>query len=60
MKITKKDRIAIVLTVICLLFGVIGLLTDVALGVMWLSFAIAYWGYRFIRNDISFFKVDGD
>ena len=53
---TKKDRIAVVLSLIyalLLIALVLGGLKPVAGFVF--SFPIyIYWGYRFIRNDISF------
>ena len=57
----KKDRIAVVVSVVYSLFpltilshgdgeGFIGTFTPV----------VIYWGYRFIKGDISFLKVNND
>ena len=53
----KKDRIAIVITVIYSLFPIL-LLLDGSMEefVIFLLPIFLYWGYRFIKGDISFLK----
>lgn len=56
---SKKDRIVIVITAVYLLFlAACGLKPDeffiLAIPVL------AYWGYRFINNDISFIRSRDD
>lgn len=53
----KKDRIAIVITVIYSLFPLL-LLLDGSMEefVTFLLPIFLYWGYRFIKGDISFLK----
>lgn len=53
----KKDRIAIVITVIYSLFPLV-LLLDGSMEefVTFLLPIFLYWGYRFIKGDISFLK----
>jgi len=56
----KKDRIAIIVTGIPLLFALPMLLQGHEEG-FWITLPILiYWGYRFIQNDISFLKINGD
>ena len=56
---SKKDRIAIVVSVVLGLLGTLllngGGIVGVPLGVLILI--PAYWAYRFIKNDISFIKI---
>lgn len=49
----KKDRIAVVFSVPVLILCSLGAMTD---GILFTPawFVIAYWGYRFIKGDISF------
>jgi uncharacterized membrane protein len=56
----KKDRIAVVVTVLALFFGVIftnvngaGTIPPISA----LLTTLLYWAYRFIKNDISFLKI---
>mgnify|MGYP004032573543 CR=1 FL=1 len=56
-KMTKKDRIAVALTVPLIILSVFSLIdghTDEAL--IFLAAPVVYWGYRFIKGDISFMK----
>jgi len=54
---TKKDRIAIVLTVPIILVALIALISSSAEEAgIFLAPVVVYWGYRFIKNDISFMK----
>lgn len=57
----KKDRIAVVVSFVYLLFPVF-LLFDGELGafIIFLLPVILYWGYRFIKGDISFIKMQRD
>jgi len=58
----KKDRIAIVVSVPYLIFAGFGFLEEASFGFVLLSPLFLYWGYRFIKGDISFlgskFKED--
>lgn len=64
----KKDRIAIVTSVIYTLFCILaGASTNPeksgAMLFIFISFMLplfVYWGYRFIKNDISFLKMKDD
>lgn len=61
---SRKDRVAIVVSVLYLLFP-LGILADWSRGapvaaIVFSSPLIAYWGYRFIKGDISFFKNNWD
>jgi cation transport ATPase len=63
-KMTKKDRIAVALTVPLIILSVFSLFaamitsnhTDLAMVLIFLVPAVVYWGYRFIKGDISFMK----
>lgn len=56
----KKDRIAIVVSILYFLFplGVLfeGSRDAPVAALVFMSPLVAYWGYRFIKNDISFLK----
>jgi len=53
----KKDRIAIVATALYALLPFFFLLIgEIGLFVIWLAPILLYWGYRFIKDDISFLK----
>lgn len=57
MMITKKDRIALVFSAITLVLSFALLFSvDAAVGVLGICGLIGYWGYRYIKNDISFIK----
>lgn len=62
---SRKDRIAIVLSISYLLIP-LGILADGSGGapvvaIVFSSPLIAYWGYRFVNGNISFFKInEGD
>jgi hypothetical protein len=57
---TKKDRIAIVLSIPFLIASILRLISggyDTSLEVaLFLAPVFVYWGYRFIKGDISFMK----
>ena len=57
---TKKDRIAIVLTIPFLILSLLILIDQSSSMVQEFAISIApvivYWGYRFIKDDISFMK----
>jgi hypothetical protein len=54
---SKKDRIAIVVSILYLLFPLLVLMnSNGPMAVVILSPLLVYWGYRFIKNDISFLK----
>ena len=58
MTISKKDRIALSLSFIVLLFSLFLLFgNDEEIAALMFIGVTAYWGYRFIKNDISFIKV---
>lgn len=59
---TKKDRIALVLSVLALFPGitildVVGFKFSMSFTII-LALLMAYWGYRFVQGDISFINVD--
>lgn len=57
---TKKDRIAIVVSIFATIFGFISINTNTTqfiLGWAILICILIYWSYRFIKNDISFIKM---
>ena len=64
----KKDRIAVVVSVVYFLFSLAfasknaNPIPSVFLGFIIIAEIplIIYWGYRFIQNDISFLKVKDD
>jgi Sec-independent protein secretion pathway component TatC len=51
----KKDRVAIVLSIPYIVFVAAVMLTDPG-GLIIAIPLFAYWGYRFIKGDISFLK----
>ena len=57
---TRKDRIAIVLTIPFLILSLLILIDQSSSMVQEFAISIApvivYWGYRFIKGDISFMK----
>ena len=58
---SRKDRIAIVVSILYLLIP-LGILADGSGGapvaaILFSSPLIAYWGYRFVKGDISFLKM---
>ena len=57
---TRKDRIAIVLTIPFLILSLLILIDQSSSMVLEFAISIApvivYWGYRFIKGDISFMK----
>lgn len=55
----KKDRIAIVVSAVYALFPLFLLLIgEIGMFVSYLAPIFIYWGYRFIKNDISFIKQE--
>lgn len=57
----KKDRIAIVVSAVYALFPFFLLLIgEIGMFVSYLVPIFIYWGYRFIKNDISFIKQETD
>ena len=54
MDISKKDRIALVITILLIVFGVI---SEEFIFVV-LFFILIYWGVRIIKNNISFISFD--
>lgn len=57
----RKDRIAVVLSVVYLLLPItaltLGNSSDRFGGMLSFIPLVAYWGWRFIRNDISFLRI---
>lgn len=54
---SRKDRIAIVISIFLALFSAYVLsFNDKAVGYSVLIIVLCYWSYRFIKNDLSFFK----
>lgn len=57
---TKRDRKAVVVSIGGLVLTAMLAIPNSPLRLtlfIWLLLLIVYWGYRFISNDISFFKV---
>lgn len=52
----NKDRIAVVCTLLLVVLSI----TDADSFIFVTLFLISYWGYRFIKNDISFLKIKDD
>ncbi len=52
----KKDRIAVVVSIPYLIFVLLGIVMagNPSVAVVWGSPLFIYWGYRFIKGDISF------
>ena len=58
---STKDRIALVISAIYSLFPMVILFGNKPVGgVILLLPLLIYWGYRFIKNDISFIGNKGD
>lgn len=58
---TKKDRIAVVVSVVYLFLVCLITIGNKDVGILiFLLVLLGYWGYRFIKNDISFLKVKDD
>ena len=53
----RKDRIAVVVSILLTPVGIIWFKDAEAAGLITLAPLIIYWAYRFIKNDISFLKV---
>jgi hypothetical protein len=63
MDMNKKDRIAVVLSIPLLFIGALLLTSkgsEQLVGFMVSVPLFCYWGYRFIKNDISFLKIEDD
>lgn len=60
-KMNKKDRIAVVITALYFLIPLGNVLNGEPMAAL-MTFApiIIYWGFRFIRNDISFIGENND
>jgi hypothetical protein len=56
---SKKDRIAITVSALYSLLVLGGLSKDPALGLILAFPLILYWGYRFIKGNISFLDSSG-
>ncbi len=54
---SKKDRIAVVLSIPYLIFCLFGAVEAPAIGLILGIPLFIYWGYRFVKNDISFLKA---
>lgn len=54
----RKDRIAIVVSVVYI-FGLVfpTAFNSIELAIVYFLIPVFYWGYRFIKNDISFLEV---
>jgi len=60
----KKDRIAIVISIIYFMFSLVASFEDKRdSGIAFIVFSVPlvlYWGYRFIKNNISFINIKED
>jgi hypothetical protein len=58
---SKRDRIAVVITLVTLpwflLMAFETTQPKLAWVFMWCAVGVPYWGYRFIKNDISFLNI---
>lgn len=54
---TKRDRIAVVITIFSLPLGIAWFVETPAVGLMVIAPLSIYWAYKFIKNDISFLKM---
>ncbi|ACN18055.1 conserved hypothetical protein (plasmid) [Desulforapulum autotrophicum HRM2] len=57
---TKKDRIAIVVSIVYAILPLLVLFEEPAAALLFCLPIILYWGYRFIKNDISFIGNSND
>lgn len=58
---TKKDRIAIVVSIVYAILPLLALVDEEpAVALLFCLPIILYWGYRFIKNDISFIGNSND
>lgn len=57
---SRKDRIAVVVSIFVLPLGIAWFKDAEAAGLIILVPLSIYWSYRFIKNDISFLKVKDD
>lgn len=54
----RKDRIAVVVSIVYLFLVCLVSVGNSDVGVLVFLFPLlGYWGYRFIKNDISFLKI---
>lgn len=51
---SKKDRIAIVFSVLIIFFIILAFASGDEQAASFMFIVIAYWGFRFIKDDISF------
>lgn len=57
----KKDRIAVVFSIVYFFTVVLPAGLDfIGYGIFFSTILMAYWGYRFIKNDISFINIKED
>ncbi|WP_216076815.1 hypothetical protein [Acinetobacter sp. A3] len=57
----KKDRIAIVVSVVYALFPLYAVFEgSIEESIIFILPIVIYWGYRFIKGDISFIKMQDD
>ena len=57
---TTKDRIAIVVSVVYAILPLLALFEEPTVALLLCLPIILYWGYRFIKNDISFIGNSND
>ena len=51
---SKKDRIASAISVLYMFFPLIVMFKEPQIALIFTIPVVIYWGYRFIKNDISF------
>ena len=57
----KRDRVAVTVSVIGMIASIVWAVLDgpaIIVPPIWLLLISAYWGVRFIKNDISFISVN--
>jgi hypothetical protein len=58
--VDKRDRKALVISLIgTLIFIGLAVSEGFEAFLLWLVAMSVYWGYRFVKDDISFIKIDG-
>lgn len=53
----KKDRIALVITILGIFISLIFIADGFPISFLIWLITLVYWGYRFIKNDISFLNI---
>ena len=57
---SKKDRKAIAISILYILVPITLMLEGDGSAFILMAPLVIYWGYRFVKNDISFLKTKGE